>query len=98
MIEEAREIIGSSEIRALAVIATYEDFESPTTRQRYIETLYKAEDGGYYLMISRNLFEVSQHAAFSWLNRRGFYEVVIGIYCDLEGSEIELPTEGSDAR
>jgi hypothetical protein len=98
MIEEARKIIGSSEIRAMAVVATFEDFDSPTAAQRYTETLYKAEDAGYYLMISRDLYEISQHAAFSWLNRRGFYEVVIGIYCDVEGSEIELSMEGSDVR
>ncbi|UXT85561.1 hypothetical protein [Agrobacterium tumefaciens] len=98
MIEEARKIVGSSEIWPLAVVATYEDFDSPSATQRYTETLYKAEHAGYYLMIMRDLFEVSQDAAFSWLNSRGFYEVVIGLYCDLEGSEIERPTEGSDAR
>ncbi|RRY16205.1 hypothetical protein EGJ57_22275 [Brucella anthropi] len=98
MIEEARKIVGSSEIWPLAVVATYEDFDSPSATQRYTETLYKAGHAGYYLMIMRDLFEVSQDAAFSWLNSRGFYEVVIGLYCDLEGSEIERPTEGSDAR
>lgn len=98
MIEEALKIVGSSEIWPLAVIATYEDFDSPSATERYTETLYKAERAGYYLMIMRDLFEVSQEAAFSWLNSRGFYEVVIGLYCDLEGSEIERPTEGSDAR
>ncbi|UXT85536.1 hypothetical protein [Agrobacterium tumefaciens] len=93
MIEEAREIVGSSEIRALAVVATYEDFDSPTATQRYTETLYKAENAGYYLMIMRDLFEVSQGAAFSWLNRRGFNDMVIHLYCALEGSEIERGTE-----
>ncbi|MFS2327861.1 hypothetical protein U2P60_21175 [Brucella sp. H1_1004] len=97
MIEEARKIVGSSEVWPLAVIATYEDFDSPSATQRYTETLYKAGHAGYYLMIMRDLFEVSQEAAFLWLNSRGFYEVVIGLYCDLEGSEIERPTEGSDA-
>ena len=98
MIDRAREIVGSSEIRPLAVLATYEDFDSPTAPLRYTETLYKAECAGYCLMIGRDLFEVSQGAAFSWLNRRGFFEVVIGLYCDLEGSEIERPTEESDVR
>lgn len=51
MIEEAREIVGSSEIRPLAVLATYEDFDSPSATKRYTETLYKAEHAGYYLMI-----------------------------------------------
>lgn len=93
MIERAREIVGSSEIRPLEVLAVYEDFDSPTATQRYREKLYKAERAGYYLMIARDLFEASQEAAFSWLDRRGFYEVVIALYCDLEGSEIERGTE-----
>ncbi|MBO9112764.1 hypothetical protein J5288_29395 [Agrobacterium sp. S2/73] len=93
MIEEARKIAGSSEVWPLPAIATYEDFDSPSATQRYTETLYKAENAGYYLMIMRDLFEVSQDAAFSWLNRRGFNDVVIHLYCALEGSEIERGTE-----
>ena len=60
MIEEARKIAGSSEVWSLPVVATYEDFDSPSATQRYTETLYKAEHAGYYLMIMRDLFEVSQ--------------------------------------
>lgn len=95
MIDSAREIVGSSEIRALAVVATYEDFDSPTVAQRYTETLYKADEAGFFLLIGRDLFALTQEATFSWLNKRGFFEVVIGLYCDLEGSEIERPTEES---
>ncbi|MDA5250264.1 hypothetical protein EXN61_26850 [Agrobacterium tumefaciens] len=93
MIESAREIVGSSEIRPLLVLATYEDFDSSSATQRYTETLYKADRAGYYLMIARDLFEVSQDAAFSWLNRRGFNDVVIHLYCAFEGSEVERGTE-----
>ena len=83
MIDRAREIVGSSEIRPLAVLATYEDFDSPTAPQRYTETLYKADNAGYFLLIGRDLLEVSQGAAFSWLNKRGYNDLVI----DLSGSE-----------
>ena len=54
MIEEARKIAGSSEVWSLPVVATYEDFDSPSATQRYTETLYKAERAGYYLMIMRD--------------------------------------------
>lgn len=93
MIEEARKIVGSSEVWPLPVIATYENFDSLSATQRYTETLYKTENAGFYLMIMRDLFEVSQDAAFSWLNMRGFNDVVIHLYCALEGSEIERGTE-----
>ena len=93
MIDRAREIVGSSEIRPLAVLATYEDFDSPTAPQRYTETLYKADNAGYVLLIGRDLLEVSQGAAFSWLNKRGYNDLVIDLYCHDEGSEIERGTE-----
>lgn len=93
MIDRAREIVGSSEIRPLAVLATYEDFDSPTAPQRYTETLYKADNAGYFLMIGRDLFGLTREAAFSWLNMRGFNDVVIDLYCHDEGSEIERGTE-----
>ena len=93
MIEETRKIVGSSEVWSLAVLATYEDFDSPTAAQRYTETLYKAESAGYILLIGRDLLEVSQGAAFSWLNKRGYNDLVIDLYCHDEGSEIERGTE-----
>lgn len=93
MIEEARKIVGSYEIRALAAIASYEDFDSLTAAQRYTETLYTADRVGYFLIIGRDLFSLSRNAAFSWLNKRGFNDVVIDLYCDLKGSEIERGTE-----
>lgn len=98
MIEEARKIVGSSEVWPLEILAVYEDFDRPIAPQRYSETLYKAGSESYFLMIGRKLFEVSQMAAFSWLDRRGFYEVVIALYCDLKGSEIERGTEKSYVR
>lgn len=93
MIEEAREIVGSSEIRALAVLATYEDFDTPTAAQRYTETLYKADEAAFFLLIGRDLYGLTREAAFSWLNMRGFNDVVIDLYCHHEGSEIERGTE-----
>lgn len=93
MLHNAIEIVGSSEVRPLETLAVYEDFDHPAAPPRYAETLYKTASADYFLRIGRNLFELSQKAAFSWLDRRGFNDVVIHLYCALEGLEIERGTE-----
>ncbi|MBO0129080.1 hypothetical protein [Agrobacterium sp. OT33] len=85
MLERVQEIVGSAEVTAYERVALYEDRDQIET-----EALYHGEDG-YFLVVENTLFAISQHAAFSWLNRRGFYEIVLAIYSEIEGAEIRLP-------
>lgn len=90
MLDRVREIVGSAEVTAYERLALYEDRERIDEERCYTEALYYGE-GGYFLSVENNLFGVSQAAAFSWLNRRGFYEIMLAIYSEIEGAEIGLP-------
>ncbi len=90
MIEDVREIVGSADVTAYERVALYEDRDRIEAERCYTEALYHG-DGGYFLVVENNLFAISQEAAFSWLNRRGFYEIMLAIYSEIEGAEIGLP-------
>ncbi|MCJ8510302.1 hypothetical protein MUU53_20660 [Rhizobium lemnae] len=90
MLDRVREIVGSAEVTAYERLALYEDRKRIRAARCYTEALYHGE-GGYFLVIESNLFALSQQAAFSWLNRRGFYEIMLAIYSEIEGAEIGLP-------
>ncbi|WP_320203906.1 hypothetical protein [Agrobacterium rosae] len=90
MLDRVREIVGSQEVTAYERVAIYEDRDQIETERCYTEALYHGEDG-YFLVVENNLFAISQQAAFSWLNRRGFYEIMLAIYSEIEGTEIGLP-------
>lgn len=90
MLERVQEIVGSAEVTAYERVALYEDRDQFEAERCYMEALYHGESG-YFLVVENNLFALSQHAAFSWLNRRGFYEIMLAIYSEIEGAEIGLP-------
>jgi hypothetical protein len=90
MIEQVREIVGSLDVFAYERLVLYEDRDVIEAERCYTEALFHG-DGGYFLIIENDLFALSQQAAFSWLNRRGFYEIMLAIYSEIEGAEIELP-------
>lgn len=95
MIGRIQEIVASVEVRPLEILAVYEDFDSTSGEHRYTEAVYSDEEKTFVLAIGSNLFALSQDAAFSWLNKRGFTDVVIDLYCNR--AEIEPLTEDYDA-
>lgn len=90
MLERVQEIVGSADVTAYERVALYEDRDQFEAERCYMEALYHGESG-YFLVVENNLFAMSQHAAFSWLNRRGFYEIMLAIYSEIKGAEIGLP-------
>uniref|UniRef100_UPI00158ED02F hypothetical protein n=1 Tax=Brucella pseudintermedia TaxID=370111 RepID=UPI00158ED02F len=80
--------IGSPDIQYLEVVAVHEDFNSIKEKRPYREALYRAADGSYFIQIVDDLFAVNRDSAFSWLNKRGFNDWVIDLYCDQDMGEI----------
>lgn len=78
MLKTVLEIVGSAEVTAYERLALYEDRDQLEPERCYTEALYHGESG-YFLVVENNLFAISQRAAFSWLNRRGFHEIMLSI-------------------